>query len=48
LERYGLFIVIGAVLILPRVFGIDPVGDVFGTVLPWAFDTVFLLAGHPR
>ena len=45
-ERYGLFIVIGAVLILPRVFGIDPVGDAFNYVLPRAFETVFWLAGH--
>ena len=46
IERYGIFIVLGAVLVLPRLLGIDPVGDVFGYVLPWAFHTVFWLAGH--
>jgi Zn-dependent protease len=37
LERYGLLIVLVAVLVLPNVFGIDPIGDVLNkTVLPLA------------
>ena len=46
LERYGILIVLGAVFLLPRITGFDPVGDVLGTVLPWAFQTIFMLAGH--
>ncbi len=37
LERYGIFIVLIAILVLPHVFGIDPIGDIFNnTVLPIA------------
>jgi Zn-dependent protease len=38
LERYGLLIVLVAILVLPNVFGIDPIGDVLNkTVVPIAF-----------
>ena len=46
LERYGILIVLGVVFLLPRVTNYDPVGEVLRTVLPWAFRTVFMLAGH--
>ena len=46
LERFGILIVLGLVFLLPRITGYDPVGDVLGTVLPWAFQTIFMLAGH--
>ena len=46
LERYGILIVLGLVFLLPRITGYDPVGDVLETVLPWAFRTIFMLAGH--
>jgi Zn-dependent protease len=37
LERFGLLIVLAAILILPNVFGIDPIGDVLNkTVVPIA------------
>ena len=46
LERYGLIIVLLAILVLPNVFGINPVGDLLETVLPRAFRLVFWLAGY--
>jgi Zn-dependent protease len=46
LERYGLVIVLLLVLVLPRVFGINPVGEVLDVVLPKAFHLVFWLAGY--
>jgi Zn-dependent protease len=46
LERYGILIVLGLVFLLPRLTDYDPVGGVLQTVLPWAFRTVFMLAGH--
>ena len=46
LERYGILIVLGLVFLLPRLTDYDPVGEVLRTVLPWAFRTVFMLAGH--
>lgn len=46
LERYGILIVLGLVFLLPRLTGFDPVGEVLRTVLPWAFRTIFMLAGH--
>jgi Zn-dependent protease len=46
LERYGLVIVLVVILVLPNVFGINPVGDVLETVLPRAFRLVFWLAGY--
>jgi Zn-dependent protease len=46
LERYGILIVLGLVFLLPRLTDYDPVGQVLQTVLPWAFQTIFMLAGH--
>lgn len=46
LERYGILIVLGLVFLLPRLTGYDPVGAVLQTVLPWAFQTSSMLAGH--
>lgn len=46
LERYGILIVLGVVFLLPQITGYDPVGEVLRVVLPWAFETVFMLAGH--
>ncbi len=46
LERYGILIVLGLVFLLPRLTDYDPVGDALNTVLPWAFKTIFMLAGH--
>jgi Zn-dependent protease len=46
LERYGLMIVLLIILVLPNVFGINPVNDVLEIVLPRAFHLVFWLAGY--
>ncbi len=46
LERAGIFIVLLVVFVLPRLIGIDPVGQALNRVLPWAFRTMFWLAGH--
>jgi Zn-dependent protease len=46
LERAGILIVLLAVFILPRLLGIDPVGQALDRVLPWAFRTLFWLAGR--
>ena len=46
MERYGILIVLGVVFLLPRITNYDPVGEVLNTVLPWAFRTIFMLAGH--
>ena len=46
LERYGILIVLGLVFLLPRLTDYDPVGDTLNIVLPWAFNTIFMLAGH--
>jgi len=46
LERAGIFIVLGAVFLLPYLTGFDPVGAALEEVLPWAFRTLFWLAGH--
>ena len=46
LEKAGILIVILAVFILPRVLGIDPVGQALNQILPWAFRTLFWLSGH--
>jgi Zn-dependent protease len=46
LERAGILIVLLAVFILPRMIGVDPVGEALNHVLPWAFKTVFWLAGQ--
>ena len=37
LERYGLLIVLAFVLVLPQVFGINPIGDILEVVVPKAF-----------
>ena len=46
LERYGLLIVLVFILVLPNLFGINPVGDALGTILPKALRLVFWLAGE--
>ena len=46
LERAGILVVLLVVFILPHLIGVDPVGEALGTVLPWAFRTLFWLAGH--
>jgi Zn-dependent protease len=46
LERYGLIIVLICILVLPNVFGINPIGDVLETILPKAFRLAFWLAGY--
>ncbi len=46
LERAGIFIVLGTVFLLPYLTGIDPVGTALEEILPWAFRTLFWLAGH--
>ena len=46
LERAGIFIVLFMVFVLPFATGIDPVGAALDDILPWAFRTVFWLAGH--
>ena len=46
LERYGLIIVIVVILVLPNVFGINPVGDVLENILPKGFRLAFWLAGY--
>jgi Zn-dependent protease len=46
LEKAGILIVLLVVFILPRLIGFDPVGQALDHVLPWAFRTLFWLAGH--
>jgi Zn-dependent protease len=46
LERIGIFLVLAAVFLLPQLTGFDPVGQALYQILPWAFRTVFWLAGH--
>jgi Zn-dependent protease len=46
IEKAGILIVLLLVFILPRLIGFDPVGRALATVLPWAFRTIFWLAGH--
>ena len=46
MERAGLVIVLLVIFVLPRLIGVDPVGEALRTVLPWAFRSVFWLAGH--
>jgi Zn-dependent protease len=45
-EKAGILVVLLVVFILPRLIGFDPVGQAFDKVLPWAFRTVFWLAGR--
>jgi Zn-dependent protease len=46
LERAGILVVLLVVFLLPRIIDFDPVGQALDTILPWAFRTVFWLAGH--
>ena len=46
LEKAGILVVLLVVFILPRLIGIDPVGQALDRILPWAFRTLFWLAGH--
>jgi len=46
LERYGLIIVLVAILVLPNVFGINPINDALDIILPKAFHLAFWLAGY--
>jgi Zn-dependent protease len=46
LERAGILIVLLVIFILPRLIGVDPVGQALDHVLPWAFRTLFWLAGR--
>ena len=46
LEKAGILIVLLVVFILPRMVGIDPVGQALDQVLPWTFKTLFWLAGR--
>ena len=45
-ERAGILVVLLGVFVLPRVLGVDPVGQALNHILPWAFRTIFWLAGH--
>ena len=46
LEKLGILVVLLAIFVLPRLLGVDPVGEALGRILPWAFRTVFWLAGR--
>ncbi|WP_158930564.1 site-2 protease family protein [Acidisphaera sp. S103] len=46
LEKLGILVVLLVIFVLPRLIGVDPVGDALGRVLPWAFRTLFWLAGR--
>jgi Zn-dependent protease len=46
LEKLGILVVLLMIFVLPRLIGVDPVGDALGHVLPWAFRTLFWLAGR--
>jgi Zn-dependent protease len=46
LEKAGILVVLLVVFILPRLIGFDPVGQALERILPWAFRTLFWLAGH--
>ncbi len=46
MERAGIVVVLLVVFVLPRLIGFDPVGRALATILPWAFRTLFWLAGH--
>jgi Zn-dependent protease len=45
-EKLGILVVLLIVFILPRLIGFDPVGEALGNILPWAFRTLFWLAGR--
>ena len=46
MEGVGIVAVLLVVFVLPRLIGFDPVGSALHAVLPWAFRTLFFLAGH--
>jgi Zn-dependent protease len=46
MERAGILVVLLVVFILPRLIGVDPVGQALNQILPWAFRTIFWLAGQ--
>jgi Zn-dependent protease len=46
LERAGILIVLLVIFVLPHLVGYDPVSDALDRILPWAFRTIFWLAGH--
>jgi Zn-dependent protease len=46
MERAGILVVMLVVFILPRILGVDPVGQALNQILPWAFRTLFWLAGQ--
>lgn len=46
LERAGILIVLLVVFILPRMIDFDPIGEALDHALPWAFRTLFWLAGR--
>ena len=46
LERFGLLIVLAAILVLPHVFGIDPLGTLVREVALPVLRAVFVLSGH--
>jgi Zn-dependent protease len=45
-ERFGLLIVLACILVLPYLFGVNPIGDALEIVLPKAFRLAFWLAGY--
>ncbi len=45
-EKAGILVVLLVVFILPRLLDVDPVGQALNRVLPWAFQTLFWLAGR--
>ncbi len=46
MERAGIAVVLLVVFVLPHLIGFDPVGQALANILPWAFRTLFWLAGH--
>lgn len=46
LEKLGILVVLLAIFVLPHLLGVDPLGEALNRVLPWAFRTVFWLAGR--
>jgi Zn-dependent protease len=46
LEKAGIFVVLLVVFILPYLTGFNPVERALDQILPWAFRTIFWLAGH--
>ena len=46
LEKAGILVVLLVVIVLPHLFDYDPVGQALRHLLPWAFRTLFWLAGH--